>query len=470
MIFNEDNRVKIDYRQEDGRFVQILSTFSDGTILQGSGAVIGENDVLTAAHVLYSHTYGEAIKVEVTPSRFNDYKPFGVVYADNYFLTQDWIDQESYNYDYAVVHLSTPIGYYTGELSYGYLNDPATTANIVMKSYGYAGDIEDGEYLISTNGTPDAIQNNILLFQDDMDVMGGQSGSAVLVESNKQDVVIGVVSHHSYFPDQNGIFALTKEAVENIDEWVASDDENIIPLKTTSYHYKDVQKISHLYTALLGREADEDGLKYWTAQLDRDGRFEDIIGGFLDSKELQNGTDYAGDNNSRFIINLYKNILARDPDEDGFKYWLNEINTFSTKSKVVGGFLDSQEYVKSQYVHTYTLWHNWFESFQREIYGSSNSEILKGSTEDDYIDSKEGNDTISGNGGSDYFVFDMSLASIDTITDFDLSNDILDLQNTTNLRLANLSNSDTLVLYEDEDSYIVLNGLVKAQYNEILFA
>ena len=74
MIFDTDDRALVDYTKEDGRFVQIQSTFSDGNTLIGSGVMIGANDVLTAAHTFYSHDNGGlATSVVITPSSFNDY-------------------------------------------------------------------------------------------------------------------------------------------------------------------------------------------------------------------------------------------------------------------------------------------------------------------------------------------------------------------------------------------------------------
>ncbi len=490
MIFGTDDRESIDHTQEDGRFVQVTSTFSDGSVLEGSGVMVGANDVLTAAHTFYSHDNGGlATSVVITPSSFNDYKPFGSVTADHFSLTQEWTESPQYQYDYGVIKLSSAVGYYTGWASYGYINDLTTTADMQMTSYGYASDIENGDWLLKTTGLPDKIQgDSILLFDDDLDVLGGQSGSAVMtIDSNQAEVVVGLVSHHSYFPEYNAVVALTQSSVANIDEWVKFEDENLTPLKTTTYNFNDVQDISLLYIGLLGRIPDEEGLKYWSQQLSQNSYFYDIIGGFLDSQELQNATDYTGDDSS-FVSSLYKNILNRDADSAGLNYWVEELATYSSKEKIISGFLESTEFQNTNSLNTYTLWHNWFESFQREVTATSASEILKTTAGDDYIDAGDGddvidamagddyiyssigNDTITGGDGSDFFIFDLTQAGVDTITDFDLTNDkIKILSDSQNLSLANIDGEDTLVLYEDADSYIVFTGLVKDDYADIIF-
>jgi Ca2+-binding RTX toxin-like protein len=391
MIFGTDDRQLTNYSSQYNTYVQIKSTFSDGVTLQSSG----------------------------------------VINADHFYLTEEWVLNKSLQYDYGVISLEIPIGYYTGIVNYGYINDLMTTANTNMTAFGYAGDID------------------VLLFRDDMDASGGQSGSAVVIQDEQdQDVVIGLVSHQSYYPDENGIFAFSNESISNIDRWIRSNDENLVSLKTTTKEFNDVQAVSHLYTALLGRIADEDGLRYWTEQLSTYHSYDDIINGFLESDELKNNSDYTKDNTS-FIASLYSNILGRTPDTQGFEYWLDELDYHSTKSKVIGGFLDSSEYSNTQSLTTYTLWHNLFESFSREVSGSNQSEILKTTNKDDYIYGNIGNDTLYGGDGGDFFVFDLTQDGIDTIMDFDISHDKIKLLSSNdNIKIANITNTDTLVLYE----------------------
>ena len=48
--------------------------------------------------------------------------------------------------------------------------------------------------------------------------------------------------------------------------------------------------------------------------------------------------------NQEFILQCYRVFLRREPDPDGFAFWLNHINTNGNYIGIVGGFLGSGEY------------------------------------------------------------------------------------------------------------------------------
>ena len=48
--------------------------------------------------------------------------------------------------------------------------------------------------------------------------------------------------------------------------------------------------------------------------------------------------------NSEFVRQCYLVFLRREPDAEGFNYWLTQVNTYGNFIPVIGGFLGSQEY------------------------------------------------------------------------------------------------------------------------------
>ena len=97
-----------------------------------------------------------------------------------------------------------------------------------------------------------------------------------------------------------------------------------------------------LYGATLDREPDPGGLDYWVGQLEGDVGVEDAAGGFTGSPEFQG--KYGAVDDMGFVTLLYNNVLHRAPDPGGEAYWLNLLDTGSSRTTVVVGFSESPEY------------------------------------------------------------------------------------------------------------------------------
>src|SRR5687768_18573302 len=68
--------------------VYVEATFPNGAAYRGSGALVGANDVITAAHVVYNAAAGgAATSIRVIPGSDKGSQPFGAYYADvtNYY-------------------------------------------------------------------------------------------------------------------------------------------------------------------------------------------------------------------------------------------------------------------------------------------------------------------------------------------------------------------------------------------------
>lgn len=99
--------------------------------------------------------------------------------------------------------------------------------------------------------------------------------------------------------------------------------------------------VSRCYEVALGREADNEGYNYWVNQL-REGQScgAQVGYGFIFSGEYQNkNTD-----NSQFVKDLYKMYFDREPDEEGFNYWVGLLSSGSTREEIFAGFANSTEF------------------------------------------------------------------------------------------------------------------------------
>ena len=101
--------------------------------------------------------------------------------------------------------------------------------------------------------------------------------------------------------------------------------------------------VKRIYTDCLGRNPEEDGVKYWSAELingNKDGA--SVGAGFVFSEEYMN----KGTSKQDYVKMLYKVFMGREADEGGLKYWLDSMNNGMTREEVFKGFVDSKEYTQ----------------------------------------------------------------------------------------------------------------------------
>ena len=98
---------------------------------------------------------------------------------------------------------------------------------------------------------------------------------------------------------------------------------------------------ARLYTECLGRDYDEDGLKFWSLGLTN----LEITGSqaaheFFYSAEF-NG---LGLDNKELITRMYKTFMGREPEAEGLSYWLDSMDKGMTKDQLFDSFVKSEEF------------------------------------------------------------------------------------------------------------------------------
>jgi hypothetical protein len=124
---------------------------------------------------------------------------------------------------------------------------------------------------------------------------------------------------------------------EGDDAWVALDIDG------------DAGQLFRLYSAAFGRASDKVGMGFWIWRMETGSSLNTVAREFMtgqpefDAKYGVNPTD------ATFVTNLYNNVLHRDPDSEGFQYWINTLATNSNPNKaevraqVLIDFADSLE-------------------------------------------------------------------------------------------------------------------------------
>ncbi len=98
-----------------------------------------------------------------------------------------------------------------------------------------------------------------------------------------------------------------------------------------------------IYQHYLDRAPDPAGLSGWVSALQNGLTIEQVIAGFIASPEFYQVQ--GGGTNAGFVTVFYQDILGRQPDQAGFAFWLNGLNTGTvTPASMAWGFLTSPEY------------------------------------------------------------------------------------------------------------------------------
>jgi methionine-rich copper-binding protein CopC len=99
-----------------------------------------------------------------------------------------------------------------------------------------------------------------------------------------------------------------------------------------------------IYKAAFNREPDLPGMGYWISRMDQQLDVMELAQRFVDSQEFQS-TYGTKPSNAEFMSKLYQNVLGRAPDAAGYNWWVNKMNTDSSKTfaKVLADFSESTE-------------------------------------------------------------------------------------------------------------------------------
>jgi hypothetical protein len=98
-------------------------------------------------------------------------------------------------------------------------------------------------------------------------------------------------------------------------------------------------QIENLYSTLLDRPVDTDGLAGWTAVIANGGSLADVAAGIAGSAEAQD----LDQSNGTFVTSLYEQVLGRPVDEAGLDAWVNQLFNGTSRGEVAAGIVGSAE-------------------------------------------------------------------------------------------------------------------------------
>ncbi|OAT86841.1 DUF4214 domain-containing protein [Candidatus Arthromitus sp. SFB-turkey] len=103
--------------------------------------------------------------------------------------------------------------------------------------------------------------------------------------------------------------------------------------------------LDSVYSIMLNREADEEGKSYWSGKiLSGDIGILDFLNQILSQEEFASLSISSED----FITKNYNLLINREPDEDGFNYWMSKLGENSTKEQqlnLINQMAHSEEFI-----------------------------------------------------------------------------------------------------------------------------
>ena len=166
------------------------------------------------------------------------------------------------------------------------------------------------------------------------------SGSQTKLTTNVDLNVKGATSLIAFLPESNLVHAI-----------------NTVISRFVEYSKYSVYEITvdSIYQEILNREADKEGLSYFSPLL-RDGQIteQDIRTILLDSEEKtieQKTIEQLNEETINFINDLYEKILLREADPEGLVHFGNLFERGMTSDKIVTMFVESDEAKKISLIH-----------------------------------------------------------------------------------------------------------------------
>lgn len=99
--------------------------------------------------------------------------------------------------------------------------------------------------------------------------------------------------------------------------------------------------VERAYTEILNRESDADGKNYWVNGINSGKQSgASIIANFIHSQEYREMNKSDAD----YVEDLYKSCLGRNSDPDGKAFWIQQLASGKTRDEVMAGFINSKEY------------------------------------------------------------------------------------------------------------------------------
>jgi hypothetical protein len=177
-------------------------------------------------------------------------------------------------------------------------------------------------------------------------IISGSPGNEVIVGANTLDAVTFVATRDNYIIDRGpGVITVTSRSTNEgtdalIDIERLSFSDGVLAFDLDG----NAGQAYRLYQAAFARTPDAAGLKYQINAIDTALSLQQVAGNFIASPEFQGRYGSPSTvTNAEFVALLYNNVLGRDPDQAGYDYHTANLAAGLARAQLLVQFSESSE-------------------------------------------------------------------------------------------------------------------------------
>jgi hypothetical protein len=272
--------------------------------------------------------FNEAVTIDKTAIVVKDSQGKALTFTQDYGVTPS-VSTPYVNDNKVVLKLSGMYapGTYTVQLPHAAVHDLAGNAHTGAESFSFT------TVLPVTAGTPAA---DLFLGGAAATINGGAGVDTVLYQG--QYTISYTIKRTATETTVQSRFDNKTDVLSNVERLMFQNSVYALDIDGNA------GQAYRLYQAALNRTPDRVGLGFWIDALDHGVNLRSVARSFIDSSEF--ATLYGkAPSDAEFITLLYKNVLHRTPDADGYKYWTDELRAGADRAGVLEGFSESKENV-----------------------------------------------------------------------------------------------------------------------------
>lgn len=161
-----------------------------------SGTLIGPHHVLTAGHCVYQSEEGGWIEeMTVSPGYDNGAQPFGAAEVVRVHALEEWMWDEAFLYDMALLGLDRDVGEFAGHLGYESYEDPEQYVGPLFDCNHYPSS-PIGDAHTQYHSHDEVIHADEVVLGHYLDTAPGSSGGGLYRDDGDEGFLVGVNSSH----------------------------------------------------------------------------------------------------------------------------------------------------------------------------------------------------------------------------------------------------------------------------------